>query len=350
MPPAREPNETTLEYRKLQITGGSTFVVSLPKRWIEDHNLKQSDVVGVEYLPTGEVQVTPHDVRKLKHRTTIHLEEHQGTSLYDYLIGVYVSGCDVIVLKSKKPIKQGTRRLVRRFLRETRGMEMVDDDQHRMEIMSLLNPNELPLQVSLNRMYLLVTSLVEDTISVLEGLDPEALEDADERERQIDARRMLIDRQVAMALNSHIVERSLGVNRYQAMEHGSMARSLERMGDHALSLAMIVINNDHSLPMKLDEAPLSVIPQWLAALRTIIRNTYSKEMDLIAEAKASLHAAIEDVVRFEDEIWAMEKVRKDSLIQFRVSEIVRRLCGYSIDLSETLINMLMSSETERVED
>ena len=73
-------------------------------------------------------------------------------------------------------------------------------------------------------------------------------------------------------------------------------------------------------------------------------------MDLIAEAKASLHAAIEDVVRFEDEIWAMEKVRKDSLIQFRVSEIVRRLCGYSIDLSETLINMLMSSETERVED
>ena len=27
MPPAREPNETTLEYRKLQ-TGGSTFIVS----------------------------------------------------------------------------------------------------------------------------------------------------------------------------------------------------------------------------------------------------------------------------------------------------------------------------------
>ena len=40
-----------------------------------------------------------------------------------------------------------------------------------------------------------------------------------------------------------------------------------------------------------DEAPLSVIPQWLV-LETI-RNTYSKEMDLIAEAKASLHAAIE---------------------------------------------------------
>ena len=51
-------SETNVEYRKLQVTGGSTFIVSLPKRWIRDHGLKQSDVVGVEYMTSGAVSYT----------------------------------------------------------------------------------------------------------------------------------------------------------------------------------------------------------------------------------------------------------------------------------------------------
>jgi hypothetical protein len=33
------------------------------------------------------------------------------------------------------------------------------------------------------------------------------------------------------------------------------------------------------------------------------------------------------------------------LVEFRISEITRRLCGYTIDMTETLINMLLSSRT-----
>ncbi len=57
--------ENSLEYRKLQVTGGSTYIVSLPRKWIKDHGLTQSDVVGVEYLGTGEIQITPNEIKKL---------------------------------------------------------------------------------------------------------------------------------------------------------------------------------------------------------------------------------------------------------------------------------------------
>ena len=42
---------------------------------------------------------------------------------------------------------------------------------------------------------------------------------------------------------------------------------------------------------------------------------------------------------------ATSKQHSELLIEFRISEIARRLCGYSIDMSETLINMLLSGRT-----
>jgi len=37
------------------------------------------------------------------------------------------------------------------------------------------------------------------------------------------------------------------------------------------------------------------------------------------------------------------------VLHFRFSEKIRRLCAYSIDLSETLINMLMASRITALE-
>lgn len=341
--------ENSLEYRKLQVTGGSTFIVSLPRKWITDHGLTQSDVVGVEYLGTGEIQITPNEIKKMKKKAIIDLKKYPSSSLYDYLIGVYVSGCDIIEIKQKGGLGTRERRLIRRFLRDTRGMEISSDNNDKLEIISLLNPNELPLQVSLNRMYLLVTSLANDTLAVIKGEDLDSISDFEDRERQIDARRLLVDRQVAMALNSPKIERTLGVNRLQAMEHASMARALERMGDHAYVLASLVFENEGKIELDPDSLPLSLLPMWSSALSTIIRNTYSKEITLLVEAKEALHAAIEDLEAHENDLMDSSGKAKNVILEFRISEIIRRLCGYSIDSAETLINMLMSSRMENVD-
>ena len=106
--------EANVEYRKLQVTGGSTFIVSLPKRWIRDHGLKQSDVVGVEYMTSGELQIAPNETRSLKRRATIDLEKMPEAALYDFLIGIYVCGCDSIMVKSKAGLKTKQRRTAKK--------------------------------------------------------------------------------------------------------------------------------------------------------------------------------------------------------------------------------------------
>src|SRR2546421_6137349 len=46
-----------MEGRKLQLTGGSTYVVSLPKRWVLDAGLKAGDTVFLETEGDGAVSV-----------------------------------------------------------------------------------------------------------------------------------------------------------------------------------------------------------------------------------------------------------------------------------------------------
>ena len=48
---------SNIEYRKLQVTGGSTFIVSLPKNWIKNNNLSSGDVVGVECLALSLIHI-----------------------------------------------------------------------------------------------------------------------------------------------------------------------------------------------------------------------------------------------------------------------------------------------------
>ena len=333
-----------IEYRKLQVTGGSTFIVSLPKPWIRDHGLERGTVVGVQPLPTGELRITPTEVKPVRRSAVVDLDHLPDQALYDFLIGLYVSGADAISVRKRKGMEPQVRRIIRSFLRDTRGMEVGEDSEDAMDIISLLNPRELSLQVSLNRMYLLVTSIVEDAATYLDDGVEEPLDDLEERERQIDARRLLIDRQVAMALESPNIERTLGVTRLQAVEHLAMARALERMGDHARSFANIVLNHRKRLNPALISEPRRHLDVWLGSLRTVIRNIYVKDVNHVIDAKRELEQSIAALEEFEEGIIEHGKGDKNnSVILFRFTEKIRRLCAYTIDLSETQINMVMGA-------
>ena len=179
-------------------------------------------------------------------------------------------GADVIKITCETPISRETRGDVRDFLRDTRGMEIEHDDDKEIRIISILNPSELKLQVSINRMYLLISSLVSDALAVIEGEEVELLSDIDDRERQIDARRLLLERQVAASLQMPSVEKRLSVDRFTAMEHANIARVLERMGDHATRLAFLVREHSKAIKIGVDELPLNAIPKWAKELKTIV--------------------------------------------------------------------------------
>ena len=64
-----------------------------------------------------------------------------------------------------------------------------------------------------------------------------------------------------------------------------------------------------------------------------------------------LQEAISSLEAFEEEL--VTRGGKDggsSVVHFRFSEKIRRFCAYTIDLSETLINMIMASKIKPVDE
>ena len=117
------------------------------------------------------------------------------------------------------------------------------------------------------------------------------------------------------------------------------------MGYHANTLARLVGEQKGEMKLSTLDAPLSFLPVWLGALRDIVRNMYSKEIRVLSEGKQNLAIAIAELGEHEEKLMSTSKQHSELLIEFRVSEIARRLCGYTIDMSETLINMLLSVRT-----
>ena len=55
------------ETRKIQFTGKSTYIVSLPKKWIGDLGLKKGDQILVQRKGTSNLQIVPYSTLSLIH-------------------------------------------------------------------------------------------------------------------------------------------------------------------------------------------------------------------------------------------------------------------------------------------
>ena len=142
------------EVRRIQITGGSTYIVSLPKKWVTQHGLNARDEVRIEWRPSGSLRLSAEttSVRK-RRRADIELDEIGSEFLFDHLIGAYLCGADRIRLSSRKVITRSDRRIIRRFIQSTRGIEISNETDYIVEMIALLNTSEMPLHSSICLLY-----------------------------------------------------------------------------------------------------------------------------------------------------------------------------------------------------
>ena len=336
------------DVRRLQLTGGATYTLSLPKPWVSANNLASRDSIRIDWRSSGELMLSPlEDSEERRTEITINLGGLPKGALYDHLMGAYISGVQEILIKGKVPLKRKTRNEIRRFLRSTRGFEIGEEDDYSTRLISLLNTGELPLSASLNRMYLLLSSLVRDIVEALQGADSELISDHDEREREVDGLQYLIERQVGSMLSSSQIVKSLGISRKQGVEYANLARSLERMMDHADQIAKLTMDSSSIPKLSIQKMPLSALPIWLDSIKTLMINLRQRDTHQIEDARNSLKRAQLELEKHEESLWSGKRKAAPLLFEDRLSESIRRLCAYARDFGEILLNMLAYDSIRR---
>jgi len=334
-----------LNVRKLQITGGSTYTLSLPKEWVKMNGLGARDAIQVDWRPSGALRITALEQAREVRRINLSTKRIPVDAILDHLMGAYLAGTDRISIHHEFDEVRKIKKIIRDFQRFTRGFEIEDESEKQHTLICLLNASEMPLRSSLNQMFLRLNSIVRDVLEVLSGGDKELIADYEEREREIDSQHFLIERQSGIILDSYKVAESLGMTRRQAVEHANLARSLERMADHAFQLADLATKYEGVHSLGIAALPLNQIPIWQEAIRSLMVNMRTKDAREIETARNALKSAQLALKEHEQGLWSGKREARGLLLEDHISESIRRMCAYARDFGETLLNMIAHEDT-----
>ena len=228
-----------METRKVQITGGSTYVISLPKKWARAAGIKPNDTLGIIPQADGTLVVTPKLVEGVTERAKAF---ELGPSpvdeeLFRDLIAAYVTGFDLIDLTQHPRMTAAVRNVVRKFCQSVIGPEIIDETNESIRTRDLLDPSDLPFRTSLTRMYRMVSAMHKGAAIACAELDTHLAEDVVYRDAEVDRLHWLIARQYNLLLRDVHLAEKIGTPREQAIIFLLISRTVERIGDHAARMA-----------------------------------------------------------------------------------------------------------------
>lgn len=331
-----------METRKVQMTGGSSYVITLPKEWITGLNIKKNDPLGVEVQADGTLIITPRTTAEQVEKTkVIQIDDISNPKfLFRQLIGTYIRGYKNINIISKNEIDPQMRNSVMKFTQILIGPEVVEEDAKSITIKDLLSPTEMPFDKTLKRMYLLVSNMHESAIAALVNGDKALAEDVITRDRDVDRLQWLIARQSSMVLEDIMLAKKMGVMQNSATHYFSTSRILERVGDHAVIIA-------GNVPTLIDKKLADKVIKDMVAASELSLNILANSMN--AWKKRDIQSANQNIETVKELAGHCEKIN-DHAMNIRgeaaialsyVSESIRRTGEYAGDLSELLINQFI---------
>jgi phosphate uptake regulator len=224
-----------MEGRKLQLAGRSTFLVSLPKKWVTTAGLKPGDTLFVSTEPDGSVSIrlqapTRPSVRR---KTFLERGEESRDHLLRKLVGAYITGFGLIEVRFAPARAPFVRGVARDFCRLAIGSEVIEESAGALLIQDLSDPSELSSEKCLRRMHLTVRAMLEDALQGLRDGHPGLAHDVALRGQDVNRLYWMVAKQY------HLAHAAPGVGSGTAHIHGHrlIAKLLERIADHAQRIA-----------------------------------------------------------------------------------------------------------------
>ena len=333
------------ETRKIQFTGKSSYIISLPKQWIVELGLKQGDQIRMIRKGSSTLEIYPpkYESRvQKKDDAVIEIEgEEEASSIVRKLISLYFLGYRTINVKPKNGrLNAHQRNIVKEAVkRMLMGSEIISDSSGGITVQVLVNLLELSVDGAFKRMIHLAKSMSSDAILAVKENNLELAQEVINTDDEVDRFGFYIIRQLKIAIqNEHILKEMGFRNARDCLGYRLIVKNIERTGDHASFIAKDLL--EFKKPVKkeilvklqdMNEFCLSVLDDSCLAL---FKEDYSQAEDTIKK--------IDEVVKFEKRVRDASKLLKDDEEIYRVrrmTENIRRISEYASDIAEIVLNM-----------
>jgi phosphate uptake regulator len=331
-----------MEIRRVQVTGGSSYIITLPKEWITSLNIKKNDPLGIHIQSDGTLLLSPkmtqEPLQKIKEFDVSKIAKPDY--LLQLLIGAYIAGYSSIKITSPARMSTAIRNVIRSFTQLAIGPEVIEETETIVILKDLHNPTEMPLDRTIKRMHIIVKGMHEDAMRALQTNDTTLAEDVISRDNDVDRLHWLVARQYNILLQNASLTEKMNISIGMASTCFLISRIIERIGDHVVRIAQNTPNLiDSALDRKIMEKILAASMLSLDIFNKSISSFFKKDI------KAS-NETLEALVKLEtlcEEINTLALKQKGivAISTGYIIESIRRIGEYAEDISENVINYLV---------
>ena len=317
--------------RRVQLTGGATFIISLPHEWTNRNSIKKGNAIQIEDL--GNRLVLRKDSSSRDEITRI-LEIGPNTpkeAVHRALTSYYIAGFDNLIVRSSSYMDEKARSEIKSFSKLVMGVEIFEETAKSMMLQNVLDSSSFPMTKAFRRMALNVETMITDTLRVLEENDIELRKSVISRDDEVDRYHFYMMKEVMKkSAEDHSVIFLL-----------LLSRIMERIADHTVNICLFLEANDEERHDNIDSDIIQYLKSSNDLFMKCVEQYNRKEL-------ATLNSLIETrkvIIEGRNEIRARVS-GNSNLLSSSIAEEISRIGLYSIDIAEILMDMVLSGVDE----
>ena len=309
-----------LQPRKVFVSG-SSYIITLPKKWLEENRVKAGDIVYVE-VGRDSIRILPSITKAVEKEGEISGVRRADT-LVRKIISHYLAGYTSIRVEVSPEIRRAAYKAVEMLI----GAEIIEDYVNELKIVIFHSERRFKPEELLEKMFSVTQSMHEDLSKCMKEFDGTLCESILEREKEVDRLYFLILRQLKMALSYQDVASMINLKPREILGYRIVVKNVERVADHLTTMAEEM--RKHGKGCDFYELSEEVRRSFKIAMNSFFRRDEGLAEELFEITK-----------ELKDELKGFEaKNAEEALLKKTISDGLSRIVGYSEDVAEIVLNL-----------
>jgi phosphate uptake regulator len=322
--------------RKVQVTGGSTYIVSIPKEWAKLLNIDRGAEVLLELNPEGWIRLRASDAAPNRSERVAQITISPNASdatLSMEVISAYLTGYDTIVLKFSPDASEVAEKVANFVRTKAIGLELLEESYDQLILKAVVDLTSISARMVVENMIKVVKSMIEDLSDVVEGLRQRGLlETVVRRDDIVDKLYLYIYKQLNLALQGLMSPKELGMNTLaESINIFTLVKSLERIADQVVSIAQWLLDYDKQLPPD--------VRQLFGKVKGSVMRSIDLASTLSREQAVTMYESLHEEALWVAELYSKARASGCANECYPVFDGARRMLAHTIDLLEAIMGL-----------
>jgi len=341
--------EKDLGYRRVQCTGRGSYIISLPKEWVQDIGLKRGSEIAFTIHSDSSLALVPSKLKekgeetersKLREYYVVVDSKRDSESIYRMTKALYAIGADIIRIHFKSAEdaeKQKTD--LKTLARDTfLGSEIIEETPDEITFQILIRHSEFPIEKAVRRMAIVALSANKDAISALKNRNTAAFQSVVNARNDVDRLALYTIRQLKWGIERNLFKELGFKTSKEFLLYRIAVNESKNIGEDALN----IVNSLETLQKMVED-------QTLFIKEPIDEEIYSQ----LLKFNALAHQLFEEATRamFKREYTDAEKIisKRHSFVELE-NELITLMSSKKLDPNIAAILRLIFDSSRRIMD